>query len=57
MYSEYNKDDVHRLLTLGKLDEIAKVIAAIDIDTLTGSPDFITYLASLIQDQSKDLSG
>ena len=57
MYSEYNKDDVHRLLTLGKLDEIAKVIAAIDIDNLTGSPDFITYLASLIQDQSKDLSG
>jgi hypothetical protein len=39
---------VHRLLTLGKLDEISKVIAAIDIDTLTGAPDFITYLASLI---------
>jgi hypothetical protein len=48
---------VHRLLTLGKLDEISKVIAAIDIDTLTGAPDFITYLASLIQDQSLDLSG
>ena len=57
MYSEYNKDDVHRLLTLGKLDEISKVIAAIDYDTLTGAPDFITYLASLIQDQSLDLSG
>lgn len=48
---------MHRLLTFGKLDEISKVIAAIDIDTLTGAPDFITYLASLIQDQSLDLSG
>jgi hypothetical protein len=47
-YSEYNRDDVHRLLTLGKLDEISKVIAAIDIGTTTGHADFLTYLASLI---------
>jgi hypothetical protein len=38
------------------LDELSKVIAAIDIGTPTGAPDFITYLASLIQDRSAELS-
>jgi hypothetical protein len=36
MYSEYSKEDVHKLLTLNKIEEISKIIAAIEVDTPTG---------------------
>ena len=56
LYSEYNKEDVHKILSQDKLEEIGKVIAAIDVTTPTGQPDFVAYLASLIHDRSHDLN-
>lgn len=35
-YSEYEKDDLHKLITLGKWEEVTKVIDSIDITTTTG---------------------
>ncbi len=55
-YAEYNKDDVHKLITMNKLDEVKKVIQNISLASATGSSAFITYLASLIQDISVELS-
>jgi len=54
-YSEYNRDDIHKLITLNKLEEIEKVINAISIGMPTASSDFITYLAAVLHDKSVDL--
>ncbi len=30
-YSEYNREDVHKLITMNKLDEVSKVIQSISL--------------------------
>lgn len=55
-YAEYDRDDVNKLITMNKLDEVKKVIKSISLASETGSATFITYLASLIQDKSVELT-
>jgi len=43
---------VNHLITEEKWEEISKVIDSIDIDSPTGTPSFITFLAAKIHDRS-----
>lgn len=51
-YSEYDQKDVSKLITLGKWDEVKKVIASIDIGTPTSHLSFVQYLAGMVHDKS-----
>lgn len=55
-YSEYERDDLDRLVKQAKWLEVGNVIREIKPDSHTGTADFITYLASVVHDRQPELT-